>query len=168
MITKQTNPSFFSRYLYLSFCCLKAMPNNLYYARSVAVSANALFAGLGITLNLVTVPVLRACGYNPQGWAVTYSQGAKLGVSTIVLSTAGHLYVYYKTGNMRALYCGILSAVSFPYTLFFMKPTNDRLQTMAKQLSHEKQEAAALIERWDTLQWFRTVAGSVAFILAVW
>ncbi|KAI8144041.1 hypothetical protein BJV82DRAFT_608126 [Fennellomyces sp. T-0311] len=143
---------------------MSALP---YYVQPVAATANGIFAGLGLTLNLVTVPALRAGGYPVQSWAVTYNNGSKIGISTILLSSAAHFYTYYLTKNKRVLYCGILSLISFPYTIIFMRPTNDRLHQLNATPGHDKKEVTQLVEKWNNLQWFRTTVGTAALVLTL-
>ncbi|KAL1932671.1 hypothetical protein VTP01DRAFT_8349 [Rhizomucor pusillus] len=135
---------------------------------SLAVAANGIFAGLGVSINFVVIPVLRALGYPAKGWAVTYDRGKYVAISTILVSSISHFYLYHKTGQSRALYCGLLSLVSAPYTALAMKPTNTRLQELEKsKVNVNMNESQALIEKWNMLQWFRTIVGNAAFALAL-
>ncbi|KAI9256605.1 hypothetical protein BDA99DRAFT_516883 [Phascolomyces articulosus] len=138
-----------------------------HYVLPVAATANGIFAGLGLTINAVTVPALRAGGYPASSWAVTYKNGSKIGIATIIISSFAHFYTYHLTKNHRSLCCGILSLISFPYTIIFMKPTNDRLHALNAQLSPDQKEVVQLVEKWDKLQMFRTAAGTLAFVLTV-
>ncbi|KAI7885196.1 hypothetical protein K492DRAFT_157605 [Lichtheimia hyalospora FSU 10163] len=133
--------------------------------RPVAITANGIFAGVGLTITFAAVPALRAAGYPPRAWQVIYRRGAMLAVSSILVSSAAHFTTYYLTHDKRALWCGILSFISAPYTMILMKPTNDRLGYLAD--TNSKQDASALVEKWAKLQTFRTWAGSIAFLLAV-
>lgn len=133
--------------------------------RPIAITANGIFAGLGLTITFAAVPALRAAGYSPRAWQALYRRGAVIGISTILVSSAAHFTTYYLTLDKRALWCGIISFISAPYTMIFMKPTNDRLNLLADTSS--KEDASQLVEKWTTLQSFRTWAGSLAFLLAV-
>ncbi|KAI9492277.1 hypothetical protein BDB00DRAFT_829134 [Zychaea mexicana] len=138
-----------------------------YHVQPIAATANGIFAGLGLTLNGVTIPALRVGGYPVASWAVTYKNGSKIGIATIFISSAAHFYTYYLTKNRRALYCGIASLISFPYTLIFMKPTNDRLHELNANPAHDQKEVVGLVEKWDKLQMFRTGAGLAALWLTL-
>ncbi|KAI8144042.1 hypothetical protein BJV82DRAFT_608127 [Fennellomyces sp. T-0311] len=137
------------------------------YAQPIAITVNGIFAGLGLSVNLLAVPALRAANYPVRGWSVLYHNGARLGGWSILISSAAHFYTYYATKSPRALYCGLLSFASMPYTLFVMMPTSNRLEALNAMPNHDKNEAAQLIENWCWLQWFRTISGTAALMLAV-
>ncbi|KAI9271501.1 hypothetical protein BDA99DRAFT_500250 [Phascolomyces articulosus] len=137
------------------------------YVFPVAATANGIFAGLGLTINFVTVPALRAAGYPVAGWAVTYKNGAKLAVSTILISSAMHFYKYYLTKETRSFYCGVASLFSAPFTIICMSSTNNRLHALNADPSHDKRQVVQLVEKWNKLQYARTIAGVVALGLTL-
>ena len=144
---------------------MSVVPHNLL---PIAATANGIFAGLGLTLNTITVPALRAAGYPPAGWAVTYNNGHYIGIASILISSAAHFYTYYLTKNHRSLCCGILSFISFPYTIIFMRSTNDRLHAINRNpTTADPKEVVQLVEKWNRLQMFRTVTGTLAFVLTI-
>lgn len=133
------------------------------------VLANGIYAGLGLAVSLSSVPVLRVVPDPVPAWAITYKTGAKIAISSILLSSTAHFYLYYRTKDTRALVAGVLTFVSGPFTLIFMKPINDKLLAMNDNATviRDKIESNQLLEKWTKLQWFRTIAGSSAFIYAV-
>ena len=137
------------------------------FVHPVAAIANGIFAGLGLSINFVIIPTLRAVGHPVAGWATTYKYGSKIAISCIFISSAMHFYTYYLTGERRSLYCGIASFVSGPYTGIFMLGTNNLLHAAGANPSHDKKQVIQLIEKWNKLQYFRTIAGTVALILTV-
>ncbi|KAI7854518.1 hypothetical protein BDC45DRAFT_508547 [Circinella umbellata] len=144
---------------------MSVVPHNLL---PVAATANGIFAGLGLTLSTVTVPALRAAGYPPGAWAVTYNNGHYIGIASIFISSAAHFYTYYLTKSQRSLCCGILSFISFPFTILFMRPTNDRLLAINRNPTiADPKEVVQLVEKWNKFQMFRTVTGTLAFVLTI-
>ncbi|CDS12996.1 hypothetical protein LRAMOSA05180 [Lichtheimia ramosa] len=133
--------------------------------RPIAITANGIFAGLGLSITFATVPALRAAGYPPRAWQVVYRRGAAIAISSILISSAAHFTTYYLTHDKRSLWCGVISFFSAPWTMIFMKPTNDRLGQLAD--TNSKEDASQLIEKWNKLQYARTWAGCLAFVLAV-
>ncbi|CAO3595974.1 unnamed protein product [Absidia cylindrospora] len=141
--------------------------SHLVYARGISLVANGVFSGLGLTMNLVNVPCIKASNDPLPVFTTTYNRASKIGISTIVLSSLAHFYIYYKTRNQRALWCGILSAVSFPYTVLILRPINDELFSLARSKSTDYVRINQLVSAWDNRQWFRTITGGLAFLLNV-
>ncbi|KAG2218224.1 hypothetical protein INT45_000766 [Circinella minor] len=137
------------------------------FVHPVAATANGIFVGLGLSMNFVSVPTLRAVGHPVAGWATTYKYGSKIAVSCILISSAMHFYTYYLTGERRSFYCGIASFISGPYTVMIMSPTNNLLLAANANPSHDKKQVVQLIEKWNKFQYFRTIAGTVALVLTV-
>ncbi|KAI8069721.1 hypothetical protein BC940DRAFT_271926 [Gongronella butleri] len=137
--------------------------SHLVYARGISLFANGLFAGVGWCMNGVSVPALKASEKVETGFAITYNNAKKIGASTIIVSSLCHFYIYYHTRNKKALWCGIVSFVSFPYTLLVLAPINKQLlgETEAKRSGQE------LLRAWDQRQWFRTIAGNAAFLMNI-
>ncbi|ORY90471.1 hypothetical protein BCR43DRAFT_499360 [Syncephalastrum racemosum] len=133
------------------------------------ILANGIFAGMGLAISLSSVPVLRVVPDPVPAWATTYKTGASIAIPAIFLSSAAHFYLYYRTKDTRSLVAGLLSAVSGPYTLIVMKPTNDKLLEMNDNATmiRDKIQSNQLIQKWTKLQWFRCIAGSAAFVYAV-
>ncbi|KAI9317026.1 hypothetical protein BX666DRAFT_1941231 [Dichotomocladium elegans] len=139
------------------------------YLRPTAITANGIFAGLGLTITFAGVPMLRAAKYPVEAWAVLYDRGHKIAIPAIFLSSAAYFSLYYNTKITRYLWCGAIAFTSFPWTLMFMKKTNDRLHTINRtKITNNTGEVASLVEKWDKLQLMRTAAGTLAFLLAVW
>ncbi|KAI9015757.1 hypothetical protein CLU79DRAFT_765676 [Phycomyces nitens] len=149
--------------------------SDLHYAQSTALLANGVFAGLGLCVNLVCVPAIRSAVNPTAVFHTVYKTASKIAISTIVISSAAHFYTYYQTRQIRSLYLGLLSFASFPYTVIFMMPTNNRLFALDATASPEhyaatspqKKEALALINKWNKAQLFRTTTGVAAFLIGV-
>ncbi|CAO3632813.1 unnamed protein product [Cunninghamella echinulata] len=131
--------------------------SHLVYARGISLVSNGIFAGLGLCMNLVSVPSLRATSDPLPAFKTVYDRGSKIAILNILIATGSHFYIYYKTRNIRSLWCGVFTSFSIPFTIFFMKPINDRLFALHSIRSKDNNTAYELISRWDNRQWLRTV-----------
>ncbi|KAI8333370.1 hypothetical protein BC941DRAFT_434520 [Chlamydoabsidia padenii] len=141
--------------------------SHLVYARGISLISNGLYAGIGLCINTVNVPSIKASNDPLPAFTSTYERGHKVALTNIALSSAAHFYIYYKTRNQRALWCGLLSVVSVPYTLLLLKPINDQLFALAHTRSTDFKQILELINSWGQRQWFRTIVGNLAFVLNV-
>ncbi|KAI9310860.1 hypothetical protein BX666DRAFT_2003315 [Dichotomocladium elegans] len=138
------------------------------YLRPIAVTSNGCLAGLGLTITVAAIPVLRSTGYPVKGWMALYDRGSKIAMSTIAVSFLSQSAIYYFTKDTRALFCTMLTASIPLWTGLFMKRINDRLMQLngGAQMAHAG-EGKQLIEKWARCQYFRTAAGALAFLLSV-
>ncbi|KAI8099103.1 uncharacterized protein BX664DRAFT_320392 [Halteromyces radiatus] len=141
--------------------------SHLVYARGISLVANGIFAGLGLSMNGVSVPTMRATKDPLPVFTTTYKNGSKIAIASIVISSVCHFYIYHQTNNKHALWCGILSFVSFPFTIQFMRPINNELFALADQNSTDTKKIDTLVTSWDHHQWFRTMAGLSALMINV-
>ncbi|KAI9015749.1 hypothetical protein CLU79DRAFT_683517, partial [Phycomyces nitens] len=51
----------------------------------------------------------------------------KKAISTGLISSTANFYIYYQTYQIQSFYLCLLLFASFPYTVIFMMPTNNRL-----------------------------------------
>ncbi|KAL0084774.1 hypothetical protein J3Q64DRAFT_1743967 [Phycomyces blakesleeanus] len=149
--------------------------SDLQYARSTALFANGIFAGLSICIHLSSVPSIKNAVNPTCVFRAVYKGGSEIGISSILISTGAHLYMYYRTRDSRSLYLGLLSFVSFPYTLLVMRPVNNKLFALDSTLSTEhykadsphKKEVLDLLNQWNKRQMFRTATSVIAFLISV-
>jgi hypothetical protein len=116
---------------------------------------------------LSSVPCIKASNDPLPVFTTTYNNASKVAIVNILVSSGAHFFIYYKTRNQRALWCGLLSAFSIPFTVLFMKPINDQLFALSKSKSTNFTQILDLVDAWDRRQWFRTVTGNLAFLLNV-
>jgi hypothetical protein len=102
-------------------------------------------------------------------WRTTYKRGSKLAVTSLILSSSTALACYARAEGEGRFGFLIISGLSFaviPYTVLFMKPTNDALFATTDKAAND--EITALVSKWAKLQWVRTGLGLAAFILTVY
>ncbi|CAG7817695.1 unnamed protein product [Allacma fusca] len=124
------------------------------------------FAGMGVTLNLAAVPALLASSDPVPAWRVVYNRGKNFAFLTILPSTAAALALYSNTGVKQYLACAALNVTIIPFTLFFMKPTNDALHKFKKSDSSKTEKE--LITTWGGLQMVRTTLSAAAFVIGIY
>ncbi|KAI7906282.1 uncharacterized protein BX663DRAFT_495884 [Cokeromyces recurvatus] len=138
----------------------------IYYPRTIGLFANGVFTGLGICMNFVSVPSIKATNDPLPVFYKTYSRASKIAILNIAVSTVCNAICYYRTSKINFLYASVLSFASAPFTLIFIAPINNQLFEMEKQgSSYDRKKVYALINKWDRLQYFRTISGTAAFIL---
>ncbi|KAI9343002.1 hypothetical protein BD770DRAFT_398407, partial [Pilaira anomala] len=104
----------------------------IYYPRSIGLLTNGIFAGLGVTLNCVGVPAIKASSDPLPSFIKTYNNGSKLAMTNIFIGTAANAVCYYNTKRTKYLYAAVLTFFSFPFTLLFIAPVNNELFALEK------------------------------------
>ncbi|KAI8099105.1 uncharacterized protein BX664DRAFT_320395 [Halteromyces radiatus] len=147
--------------------------SHLAYGRGLSLLSNGLFASTTLTVAVVTLPSLKRCKDPIPVFTRTLERGGKLAVSSMLVSSICHFYIYYKTRNRQALWCGLLSFISVPYSIVFLLPINKQILALDRKSAVAPPDAVAnsqfidLIAQWGSLHWFRVVASNVAFIMNV-
>ncbi|KAI7834708.1 hypothetical protein BX661DRAFT_175370 [Kickxella alabastrina] len=139
----------------------------IYYPLASSLFANGIFAGLGCSMNFVSVPCIRASSDPLSVFATNLKKAAKIGIITSVVGGASHLYVWYRTGNPISLFNGILSFAIVPFTILFIKPLNDTMLRMHSEKSKDSRKIAMLVDKWNSRQWVRTIAGTIVFVINI-
>ncbi|PWA00514.1 hypothetical protein BB558_003421 [Smittium angustum] len=134
---------------------------------ALALFENGIFTGLSYTMNLVSVPIMKASSDPLSAFCTNLEKASTIGVLTSVIGGLSHFYVYYKTGSIGSMICGIGSIIIIPYTLMFIMPTNNILTQMHREKSTDKQRVFKLVSKWNRLQWVRTIIGTGTFVLAI-
>lgn len=141
----------------------------IYAPRSIGLLANGVFTGLGVCMNFISVPAIRATKDPLPSFIVTYSNAAKVAVVSIIVGTVSNGICYYKTQEKSFLYASILSFVSMPFTIFCIAPVNNQLFLLQKTDgdNYDRKKVQELMTKWNRLQAFRTVTGAAAFIINI-
>ncbi|CAG7730274.1 unnamed protein product, partial [Allacma fusca] len=128
--------------------------------RCIFIGSAGMFAGMGSTLSLAAVPAMLASTDPIPTWKVIYQRGKTIAIITVLTSSVAALHLLYKKGDLRYLACAALNLSVIPYTLKFMKPTNNALLALKRAKPDEiGKEEKNLIVTWGGLQWVRTVLG---------
>jgi uncharacterized membrane protein len=140
----------------------------IYLPRSIGLFANGLFTGIGFSMNLISVPAIRASKDPLPSFITTYNNASKVAVLSIIVSTVANAVCYYKTKERTFIYSTALSAFSFPFTLLFIKPVNNQLFALQKLGDdYDRKKVHDLITKWNKLQAVRTIASTAAFLINI-
>lgn len=140
----------------------------IYAPRSIALISNGVFAGLGISMNCVAVPAIKASKDPLPSFVKTYSNGAKVAIVNILIGTISNAVCYYKTQENRFLYASILTFLSIPITAILIAPVNNQLFALQKLGDdYDRAKVQALVAKWNQFQALRTLTGTTAFLINV-
>ncbi|KAL7314079.1 hypothetical protein PS15m_007734 [Mucor circinelloides] len=147
---------------------MSSLATLIYAPRSIGLFANGVFTGLGLCMNGVFVPAIKATKDPLPVFYQVYAKASKIAVLSIVVSTAANAVCYYRTKDTRFIYSTALSFVSLPYTFFCIMPVNNQLFAMEKEgSSYDRKKVEQHITKWNKLQYFRTITGTAAFLINI-
>ena len=137
------------------------------FLQDIAVIASGLFSGAAIYINLVQQPAADRLGRQQAVafFAPMYARAAPLQASLAIVGALAALCSYAVAGGLSWLVGSIVLFSVVPFTLFVIKPTNDRLKSVSLDASSE--EAGRLLLRWSRLHAVRSVAGALSFLVFV-
>ncbi|GAA5816471.1 hypothetical protein MFLAVUS_010000 [Mucor flavus] len=140
----------------------------IYYPRSIGLLTNGFFAGIGLSMSFVSVPAIKASRDPLPSFIKTYKNASVLAVTNIFIGTAANAVCYYHTNSNKFLYAAVLTFFSFPFTVLCIAPVNNQLFAMEKLGdSYDRNKVNKLVEKWNTLQAFRTLTGIAAFVISI-
>ncbi|KAI8992692.1 hypothetical protein BDB01DRAFT_716734 [Pilobolus umbonatus] len=139
-----------------------------FYPRSIGLFTNGLFTGLSFCMNIVAVPSIRASKDPLPVFTTVYKNASKLAIANIMVGAAANLICYYRTKDNKFLLIAALGSFSFPWTVFFIAPVNNKLFAMEKEGDHyNRRTVDDLVQKWNKLQYVRTITGTAAFLINI-
>lgn len=133
-----------------------------------ALVAETLFAGAAFYINIAEQPA-RLTLDDPAllaQWKPSYKRGFAMQAS---LAVAGFLLgagAWWEVSHPAWLVGAFILVANWPFTLFIIMPTNNRL--MGLDPKDAGPESRALIERWGRLHAIRTALGFAAAAIFFW
>lgn len=127
----------------------------------LALILAALFAGAAVVINVAEQPARLSLANGPMllEWQNSYNKAAPMQGGLALASFVLGCIAAWQTKDMRWLAGAILMLANWPYTLFIIKPTNDRLHAI-------KPEQADAASRAMIVSWGKLHAGRSALSLA--
>jgi hypothetical protein len=134
----------------------------------LALCTAALFAGAALYINLVEQPArLRLDDQSLLAeWRPAYKRGTAMQAPLAVIGFLLGLAAWLQTGHAAWAVGGLLMVANWPFTLFAIMPTNDKL--MRIELAKAGPDARLMIERWGLLHTGRTALGFTAALVFLW
>ena len=137
-------------------------------AGQFALVLASTFAGAAFYINVAEHPArLRLDDKSLlKEWKPSYASGFAMQGSLAVISAILGLAAAWMTKDWRWLVGAALILANWPYTLFGMMPTNNKLKAMAE--NDAGTASRSMIETWGRLHAVRTTLGIVATLAYLW
>ena len=137
-------------------------------AGQLAPIATAAFAGAAFYVNAVEQPARLTLDDRAllAQWKPSYHRGALMQATMALVAGILGLAAWWLSGDWRWIVGALLILAPWPYTLIVIKPTNNRLKSIAVEAA----DAATreLVEKWGRLHAGRTAFGIAAAVAYLW
>ena len=133
-----------------------------------ALVVAAAFTGAAIYINVAEQPARLTLDDRSllTQWKPAYKRGLVMQASLAVIGFLLGVAAWFQLGGWQWLAGAVLLVANWPYTMFGIMPTNNRL--MATDPSSAGPDTRTLIETWGKLHAFRSVLGALATLMFVW
>ena len=133
-----------------------------------ALVVAALFTGAAVYINVAEQPA--RLGLDDRAllaqWQPAYKRGLVMQASLAVLGFVLGMLAWFQLGGSQWIAGALLLVANWPYTMFGIMPTNNRL--MAMDPSSAGPESRRLIETWGKLHAVRSILGGLATLMFLW
>lgn len=139
--------------------------------RALCLFTSGMVAGAGTSITMMSVPSIKASSDPLPAWKKLYKIGSKFVPAMILVTSGVAIKLYLKTEDNRYLAVAGSNLLIVPYTILFMKSTNDALFAIEdneyRENNQEEEKVRKLIKSWATLQCGRTTLGLVGFVITI-
>ena len=136
--------------------------------REHALTITPTFAGAAIYINIVEQPARLQLDNRSllAEWKSAYKRGYVMQASLAIVGGLFGLLPYLNTLDWRWLLGAVVLLANWPYTLFVIAPTNNRL--MDTPPGAATAETRRMLEQWGALHAGRSALGLVATLIFLW
>lgn len=134
----------------------------------LALVIAAMFTGAAIYVSLVEHPARLELspGALLRQWRPSYQRGAAMQGSLAMIGGVVGLIAWWTTSDWRLLIGSLLLLANWPYTMFVIMPTNNKLK--ATEESQANEDTRALLRHWGTLHGVRSLLGAASTLMLLW
>jgi Domain of unknown function (DUF1772) len=134
----------------------------------LALITAGLFAGAAIFVNVAEQPARLALDDRALllEWQRSYTYAAPMQSGLALVSCVFGLYAAWQSRDPRWILGAVLIVANWPYTIFVIKPTNDRLHATAAEKGNVY--TREMIMAWGRLHAWRSVLGVAATLGFLW
>jgi hypothetical protein len=134
----------------------------------LALVVAAVFVGAAVYVNVAEQPARLMLDDRAllSEWKPAYRRGFAMQAPLALIGFLLGLIAWWQSAHAGFLIGAVAMIAPWPWTIFVIKPVNDRLLAIAP----EQADAAsrALIAKWGTLHAVRTALGAIATLAFLW
>ena len=137
-------------------------------AGHLALTIAALFTGAAVYINIAEQPARLQLDDSSllAEWKLAYRRGYMMQASLAIVGGFFGAVAFFATFEWRWLLGAAVLLVNWPYTIFVIMPTNQRLTNTPAGAATA--ETRRMIERWGLLHAVRSALGLIATLLFLW
>lgn len=134
----------------------------------LALVAAAVFTGAAVYINVAEQPARLRLDDRAllAEWQPSYKRGLNMQAPLAIVAFLLGMAAWWLTGNWRWVVGAILMIANWPYTLFAIMPTNNRLMAIRPEAAGL--DSRLMIGRWGRLHAARSGLGAVAVLAFLW
>jgi len=134
----------------------------------LALISAAVFAGAALYISAAEQPA--RLGLDDRSllmeWKPAYKRGTMIQAPLAIVGFVLGLLAWWQSGHLAWLLGALLMIANWPWTLFAIMPTNDKLMSIEPATAGS--ESRAMIQTWGSLHMIRTVLGIGAALTFLW
>lgn len=134
----------------------------------LALVSAAVFTGAAVYINVAEQPARLRLDDRAllTEWQPSYERGMSMQAPLAIVGFLLGMIAWWVSGDWRFALGAVLLLANWPYTLFGIKPTNNKL--MAMRAEAEDLTCRSMIEHWGLLHAGRSALGALATLAFLW